>query len=60
MTDFTGITACDAVSGLKAGDFSAESYLDFLLARCEAHGALNAFITLDPPDSKRSYPDAAN
>ncbi|MCZ6628838.1 MAG: indoleacetamide hydrolase [SAR324 cluster bacterium] len=54
MTDFTGITACDAVSGLKAGDFSAESYLDFLLARCEAHGALNAFITLDAEGARRA------
>ena len=23
-------------------------------------GAINAFLTLDPPDSKRSYPDAQN
>ena len=43
-----GLSACDAVSSMQRGDVTAERYAGALLAQCAAHGALNAFITLEP------------
>ena len=44
----TDLSATDAVRGMAQGDFTVERYADALLARCAAHKALNAFISLDP------------
>lgn len=41
------LSAVDAVAGLTRGDFTAERYASTLLAQCERHKSLNAFITLD-------------
>lgn len=47
-TPLTDLTAIDAIAAMRNGDLSATEYAAALLARCEAQGKLNAFITLDP------------
>lgn len=42
------LSAGEAVAAVSRGEISAERYAQALLARCEALGALNAFITLEP------------
>ena len=45
--DATELTVREAAQSLRAGDITAESYVDALLARTDANRDLNAFITLD-------------
>ena len=45
--DSTELTVGEAARSLRAGDFTAESYAEALLARADAYRDLNAFITLD-------------
>ena len=42
------LSAVDAVARISRGEMTAEAYASALLARCEALGSLNAFITVEP------------
>jgi Asp-tRNA(Asn)/Glu-tRNA(Gln) amidotransferase A subunit family amidase len=42
------LTAVEAVAALTRGEITAERYSSTLLAQCERHKSLNAFITLEP------------
>lgn len=41
------LSACEAVSAMRAGTISATAYSEALLARCDEGADLNAFITLE-------------
>jgi len=45
--DLTELLVGEAAQSLRAGDVTAESYAEALLARADANRDLNAFITLD-------------
>ena len=45
--DPTELLVGEAAQSLRAGDITAESYAEALLARADANRDLNAFITLD-------------
>jgi len=42
------LSASEAIAGMKAGDFTAETYATALLKRAQDKRDLNAFISLDP------------
>ena len=42
------LSAVDAVAALARGEITAERYASVLLAQCERHKSLNAFISLKP------------
>lgn len=42
------LTLVEAARGLREGDFTAERYAAALLAQCDSHRGLNAFISLEP------------
>lgn len=46
--EMIALSAGEAVSAMRNGDFTALAYSEALLARCAAGADLNAFITLDP------------
>ncbi len=45
--DMIGLSACEAVAAMSAGQITALAYAEALLARCDERSDLNAFITLD-------------
>ncbi len=53
------LSATRAVAAMRAGEISAETYAEALLAQCAAGDYLNAFITLEP-DSVREAARAAD
>jgi mandelamide amidase len=44
----TELSAAEAITRMRGGDFSAEEYSRALLERCMSAKSLNAFITLEP------------
>lgn len=48
LTEFAELSAAEAVTRLRRGDFTAERYTEALLRRCHSGAGLNAFITLRP------------
>jgi Asp-tRNA(Asn)/Glu-tRNA(Gln) amidotransferase A subunit family amidase len=47
-SSLSSLNATEAVARMAHGELTAERYCEALLARCHAHRALNAFITLEP------------
>lgn len=48
QTELADLSATDAVSAMRSGELSAETYARALLDRCDRLEYLNAFISLDP------------
>ena len=52
--ELTDLTAVEIVAALRAGDVSAEAYLEALLSRIDAHRNLNAFLRVDAEGAREA------